>query len=42
MPMGLAELDCVSCRSFGPTPVRIFDVGPQHDRGGSGLEMSMD
>jgi len=42
MPMDLAELDRANCRSFGPTPVRILDIGPQHDRGGSGHEMSMD
>lgn len=42
MSVDLIELDHVGYRSFGPTPARIFNVGPQHDRVGSGLEMAMD
>jgi len=42
VPMDVAEIDRVGCRSFGPTPVRVFDVGPQHDSVGRSLEVPMD
>lgn len=42
MPMDFAEIDRFGCRSFGPTPVRIFDVGPQHDCVGRNLEVPID
>ena len=42
MVMGFAKIDHFGCRSFGPTPTRIFDVGAQHDCVGRNLEVPVD
>jgi len=42
VPMDVAEIDRVGCRSCGPAPVRVSDVSPQHDCVGRSLEVPMD
>lgn len=42
MPMDFTEIDRFGCRSFGPTPIRLFDVGAQHDCVRRNLEVPMD